>query len=319
MMWKGSDATTDWRVWCAAAIVMLGCAPPAGAQFGVWYADSLLAAGRLDDAETAYYTASRRSPRDPVARAALGRFLSARGAPRVGAVLMEEARRFGGDSARLASALVPVYTRAGDYAALVALRPPVLSEAERRRVRFLRDNPPQARLRDSIAIITYRPEADGRGFGTLVIRVGRTELPARIDPRVSGLVLPAAVRREVRDFGADGERRLGVVRTLRVGGTVFSNVPAVVGHPDEPVRIGFDVLAPYSPGFDPRSGLMTLRRVDRRAPVPAGERLPALFDLSGMRVLLAGAWHQSVAAPVSMLLATRPWMWDHRRGDVVLP
>jgi hypothetical protein len=299
-------------------LVPLLWSAPAFAQYGVWRADSLLAAGRLDDAETAYYAATRARPRDPIARAALGRFLAARGAPRVGAVLIEEARRFGGDSARLAGALVPIYSRAADYASLVALRPDVLTDAERKRVRYLRDNAPQARLRDSIAMITYRPTADGEGFGTIVLRVGRAELPAKLDPRVSGLVLPASSRRDVRDFGPDGNRRLGVVRSLRIGGTVFSNVPAVIGHPDEAVRIGFDVLAPYAPSFDPVAGLMTLRRVDRRSPVPPGARLPALFDANGMRVLLNGAWYQSSASPIAMLLATRAWMFDTRRGDIVL-
>lgn len=302
----------------AVAAALALCSSPAAGQFGLWQGDSLLAAGRLDDAESAYYTAARNRPRDPAARAALGRFLAARGAPRVGAVLLEEARRFGGDSARLAGALVPVYTRARDYAALVALRPNVLTDAERRRVRYLRDNTPQARLRDSIAMVSYRPSADGDAFGTIVLRIGRSELPARIDPRVSGLVLPAASRGDARDFGAAGQRRLAVVRTVRVGGTEFSNVPAVIGHADETVRIGFDVLAPYSPSFDPSAGMMTLRRVDRRSPVPPGARLPVLYDGNGMRVLVERVWYQTTASSIAMLLATRAWMWDDRRGDIVL-
>ena len=301
-----------------AMAVWVLAAAPLQAQYGVWRADSLLAAGNLGAAESAYYAAARQRPRDPVVRTALGRFIAARGAPKVGAVLLEEARRFGGDSARLAGALIPMYERAGDYAALVALRPDVLSSAERRRARFLRDNPPQARLRDTVALLTYRPLGDGSGLGTILLRLGRAELPAVIDPRVSGLVLPASSRGDVRDFGSEGERRLGVARSVRIGGTVFSNVPTTIGHPDQGVRIGFDVLAPYSPGFDPGAGILTLRRVDRRAPAPAGERLPALFDITGLRVLLTGSWHQSSSSVIGMLLGTRAWMWDHRRGDVVL-
>lgn len=300
-----------------AGALALGLIRPAQAQYGVWRADSLLAIGRLEAAESAYYTAVRQRPRDPTSRAALGRFLAARGAPKVGAVLIEEARRFGGDSARLASALVPIYQRAADYQALIALRPDLLSAAERQRARYLRENAPQARLRDSVALITWRPAADGDGFGTVIVRIGRAEFPARIDPRVSGLVLPASARGDVRDFGLAGERHLGVVRTLRIGGTVFSNIPASVGHPDQAVRVGFDVLAPYSPGFDPRTGIMTLRRVGRRDAVPLGERLPALFDANAMRVLLNGVWMHTTSSAAAMLFATRPWMWDHRRGDVV--
>ena len=111
-------------VWAAtlAAIASLSTfATPAQAQWGVWGADSLLAAGRVSAAESLYYAASSASPRDPAARAALGRYLAARGALRIGAVLLEEARVFGGDTASLARALVPVYGALGDYRALAAL------------------------------------------------------------------------------------------------------------------------------------------------------------------------------------------------------
>ncbi|MEX2152662.1 MAG: tetratricopeptide repeat protein, partial [Gemmatimonadaceae bacterium] len=68
-----------WRV-CAGLALLL--ARDAGAQWGVWPADSLLAEGRLAAAESVYYAAVRQHPRDPLARAALGRFLSARGGAR---------------------------------------------------------------------------------------------------------------------------------------------------------------------------------------------------------------------------------------------
>ena len=58
-------------------------------------ADSLLADGRWAEAEAAYYQQSERAPRDPVARAALGRFIAMKGAVRPGMVLIAEARRFG--------------------------------------------------------------------------------------------------------------------------------------------------------------------------------------------------------------------------------
>src|SRR5437870_2911921 len=94
------------RTFAAAAICVLHFST-ASAQWGVWSGDSLLAAGRLVSAESAYYATARANPRDPIARAALGRFLAARGATRVGAVLLEEARQFGGDSAAIARALLP--------------------------------------------------------------------------------------------------------------------------------------------------------------------------------------------------------------------
>jgi hypothetical protein len=301
-----------------AATALLLCARPAVAQWGVWPGDSLLAAGRLASAESAYYAAVRTRPRDPLVRAALGKYLAARGATRVGVVLLEEARFFGGDSAALARTLVPLYVRLGDFAALDSLRPNVLTPAERRRARWLSDHPTAASLRDSVVVVSYRPLGDGQGVGTVLLRLGKNELPAVIDPRVSGLILPQTVRRELRTFGTEGRATLAVAENVRLGGVTFFNVPAMIGEPDEKVRVGLDVLTSYAPGFDPRNGLLTLRRVDRRSAATPGIRVPALFDVNGVRLLIAGRWHPSSAAMPALLLASRAWMWDGKRGDVVL-
>jgi hypothetical protein len=299
-------------------LAMVLCAEPASAQWGEWAADSLLAMGQLASAESAYYAAARARPRDPVARTALGRFLAARGGTRAGAVLLEEARFFGGDSIALARALVPLYERLGDFAAIDSLRPNVLTASERRRARWLTERPPQASFRDTIVLLSYRPTADGQGLGTVLLRLGKTELPAVIDPRASGLVVPAAARRALRTFGNERGSAVAVADALRIGGIVFSNVPATIGEPDDKVRIGFDVLAPYAPSFDPRRGLLVLRRVSRRAQPQLGLRVPALFDRNGVRLLIGGHWQPSSASMPAMLLATRPWMWDGKYGDVVL-
>src|SRR5687768_17795840 len=134
-------------------IVAISGASPLSAQWGLWPADSLLAEGRLAAAESVYYAAVRQHPRDPLARAALGRFLAARGGTRAGAVLLEEAQFFGGDSAALARSLVPLYVRLGDYDALALLRPDVLSTVHRRRLRWLLADPPEARLRDTVVVL----------------------------------------------------------------------------------------------------------------------------------------------------------------------
>jgi hypothetical protein len=287
-------------------------------QMGIWSADSLLAEGKLAAAESAYYAEARAKPRSPVARAALGKYLAARGGTRAGAVLLDEARFFGGDSASLARSLVPLFVRLGDYKELVALQPNVLTPAERARARWLATRQSEALLRDSVVILSYRAMNDGSGMGTVLVRIGKTELPAVIDPRASGLVVPSSVRPDVRAFGAQGRNTLGVVESARIGGVVFSNVPVTIGSPDEAAKIGFDVLAPYFPAFDPARGLMTLRRVGRRSPSPVGLRLPALYDADGMRLLINGRWHSTTAAAASMLLATRRWIWDWKLGDVVL-
>src|SRR5918992_5185085 len=99
------------------AILVLA-ARPLHAQGLLARADNLLRVGRMFAAETLYYYAVRRAPRDPVARLALGRYLAARGALRVGAVLMEEARYFGGNAKEIGAYLAPVYARLGDWKAL---------------------------------------------------------------------------------------------------------------------------------------------------------------------------------------------------------
>jgi hypothetical protein len=304
--------------WCSAALALVVCAPPASAQWGVWPGDSLLAQGRLAAAESAYYSAVRAQPRNPLARTALGKYLAARGATRVGAVLLEEARFFGGDSTTLARALVPLYERLGDFAAIDALKPDVLAPSERRRARWLAARPPQVSFRDSIVLLSYRPIADGQGMGTVLLRIGASEWPAVIDPRVSGLLVPSAMRRHLRTFGDDAKHFAAVSDALRLGGATFTNVPATIGRSDEKLRIGFDILAPYSPTFDPIRGLLVLRRVERRSPPRAGARVPALFDGNGVRLLVGGYWQPSTAAMPAMLLATRQWMWDGKRGDVLL-
>lgn len=306
------------RVLLCILLLLGGSSRPARAQWGVWYADSLLAEGRISSAEAAYYAASRARPRDPVARAALGRYLAARGATRVGAVLLEEARDFGGDSVTIAAALAPLYERLADYTALAALRPNVLSSAERRRAEWLRDRPLQVQLPDSVVVLTYRPSGDGSGFGTVLLRIGRAELPAKIDPQTVGLVLPSTFANEVRQFGRESERTLAVASGARLGPVTLSNVPVSIGAPDEQVRIGFDMLAPYSPAFDPRKGILTLRQLERRSRPHPGPRIPALYDNNSMRLLLGGRWQPTTAAMTAMLLATRAWMWDTRRGDIVL-
>src|SRR5689334_21837989 len=85
---------------------------------GVARGDSLFRRGRVFAAESAYYDAAKQAPRDPAARLALGRYLAARGALRIGAVLMEEARFFAGDPKTVGAELAPVYARLGDYRSL---------------------------------------------------------------------------------------------------------------------------------------------------------------------------------------------------------
>ena len=279
-------------------------------------ADSLLALGRVGDAENAYYAAVRASPRNPQARASLGAFLASRGAVRVGVVLIEEARFFGGDSAALARALIPWYVRLSDYAAVAGVEPNVIDPVERVRAEWFVKQPPRVTLRDSVARFAYRPAGLNGGLGTVLLRVGGVEIAARIDPAGSGVVLPSSLRNELRLFG-DSASAIGAA-SFRIGGLAFENIPAALAPTGHVARIGFDVLAPYSPTFEPSKGRVTLHKPDRRWRSPAGTRVPALYDASGIRLLYGGAWTLAGATSAARLLASRSWIWDARRGDVVL-
>ena len=299
----------------AIVALLLSVARHAAAQQALT-ADSLLALGRVADAENAYYAAVRASPRDPRARARLGTFLAARGAVRVGTVLLEEARFFGGDSAALARALIPLYARLGDYTAVAGVEPNVIGPAERARAEWLVKHPPSVTFRGSVARLPYRSPNLNGGLGTVLLRVGGVEVAARIDPAGFGVVLPASMRTELKMFG-DASSAIGAA-SFRIGAQAFDNIPATLASEGDVARIGFDVLAPYSPEFAPRSGRLTLHKPDRGWRPPAGTRVPALYDASGLRLLYGGAWVSAGAANAARLLGSRAWTWDARRGDVVL-
>jgi hypothetical protein len=78
------------------------------AELPMTAADSLLEEGRWAEAEALFYAQSTRAPRNPVARAALGRYVAMRGAVRPGMVMIEEARRFGLDAAVAESLIAPL-------------------------------------------------------------------------------------------------------------------------------------------------------------------------------------------------------------------
>ena len=127
-------------MWRLAVVAALACVPAvqhAQATLPATRADMLLREGRWNEAESAFYLQSERAPRDPVARAALGRFLAMKGAVRPGIVLIDEARQFGLD-ARIARELTAPLrvilewrTAARDLRndSTVAIRPPTDSAA----------------------------------------------------------------------------------------------------------------------------------------------------------------------------------------------
>jgi len=311
-------------------LAMLFAASRASAQLGdVLHADSMLASGRVQAAESLYYAASSARPRDAVARAALGRYLAARGALRIGAVLLEEARLFGGDTARIARTLAPIYGSLGDYRALATLPASPLSAAEQERVRWLVSHAPVLEFPDSAAALPYKPLADGSGIGTLSIGVGERRLDAVIDPRVSGVVLrgrAAARRGGLRVFGEDSTGAVAIITELHVGDVTLSNVPArlepdsgrVTKRDRRAVLLGLDVLRRLAPTFDPLTDSITLRRTGQVPATTVGTHAPMLLDEQGLRFVIDGKWEMASSPKTAKLLGSQRWTLDAKHGVLII-
>ncbi|MGQ0714734.1 MAG: hypothetical protein ACT4PJ_13540 [Gemmatimonadaceae bacterium] len=303
--------------------ILLFAAAPLHAQGLLARADNLLRVGRMFAAETLYYYAVRRAPRDPEARLALGRYLAARGALRIGAVLMEEARYFGADPRKVALYLAPIYTQLGDFRALAGLPNTPLQNAERSRAEWLRENPPTVEGPDSVSI--HWMPADTGALGTLALRIGQETVQAIIDPRVHGLVLDTGWmrRKETKVFASrfdnDVRNAAGVTHEIGFGALTVRRVLTSFAAQPSPGQaiIGLDVLTPFAPTIDAAARRILLRksgRVDRDMP---GERVQTLVFGSGLWLI----WEQSMV-PLSgaegrRLLGDGAWTLDWRRGELV--
>ena len=304
------------------AISLLAVAP-LHAQGVLARADNLLRVGRMFAAETLYYYAVRRAPRDPEARLALGRYLAARGALRIGAVLMEEARYFGADPKSVAVYLAPVYAQLGDFRALAGLPNTPLHNAERSRAEWLRDNAPTVEGPDSVSI--HWVPSDTGALGTVALRIGQEIVYATIDPRAHGLVLDTAwMRRKATKvfaskFDNDVRNAAGVTLAIGLGDfTVRQVLTSFAAQPSSTQAvIGLDALTPFAPTIDAAARRILLRkngRVDRDMP---GERVQTLVFGSGLWLI----WEQSMLPlagdDARRLLSGGAWTVDWRRGQLV--
>lgn len=120
---------------CAAAL-LLAAPRPSHAQSGLLppsESDALLDAGRWAEAEELLYAGVRARPRDPIARARLGRYLAMKGALKPGLVLIDEAAEFGLPAPTARALAAPIRTllawrerqAAGAHDSSVVARAPV--------------------------------------------------------------------------------------------------------------------------------------------------------------------------------------------------
>ncbi|HKG95790.1 MAG TPA: hypothetical protein VKA84_28020 [Gemmatimonadaceae bacterium] len=308
-----------------ATTLALAAANPVSAQDELLRADSLFRNGRVFAAESLYYLAARREPRNPATRLALGRYLAARGALKVGAVLMEEARFFGGDPDAVARELAPVYARIGDYRALTGLPAGVLTSAERARAEWLRMNPPSHAGPDSLAVAYVPGEGEGEGLGRVTIVIAGDTAEAVIDPSVFGLVLDTAWlrRKELRHFpgggGASARGEVGVTPLARMGALTLTNTATrfLPTGGRRRARIGLDVLGNFAATFDPSASRIFLRRngaFDDEAP---GTHIATLTLPTGVWLITDQVTPLSSESGRAQLRGRR-WTVNPKRGEIVV-
>jgi hypothetical protein len=279
-------------------------------------ADVAISEGRLADAEQLLFSASFAAPHEPAARGALGTFLSSRGRLKVGAVLLEEARQFGGDAEVIDARLARIDAWLGDWAAIAALKHFAAAGPLHDRALWLVNHPP-ARTGDDSVTVALEPN-EIAGLGRIEIVVGGARLEVDIDPAIDGLVLPSNtdVTAAAQQFGMHDSTSAAVIYALRIGAIRFANVPArlsPVAHP----TIGLDLLAPLVPTFDASAHTLTLHQ----HPVqPPGELLPVMLGFPGVK-LVARPGQPLVAmesAAGRAALRGSRWTFDLHRGAIVI-
>lgn len=283
--------------------------------------DAPAATADIDATERALYDASRRAPRNPAARAALGEWLASRGQLRSGAVLLEEARLFGGEASAIAARLVHIYTWLGDWASLAALPAAPLVPAEKRRATALADRAREASGEDT-TVVPFAPLEIG-ALGRVPLVLGSDTIWAEIDPQEEGVVLPGLGRGAglIEILGDDRRGAVGVIREVALGAVTLHAVPVRI---DGALaagrgRLGFDLFARLAPTVDARAGTVTLRRAGRVAE-REGVRVPMLLTFPGVQLVVRiGERSVGIASPAGRAaLRGRMWTVDVRRGVIWL-
>lgn len=297
-------------------------------------ADSLFARAEVTRAEGLYYALARQAPEDPRPRAALGRYLAARGAFLVGATLLAEAAEFtqlppaGRDRsaaagqaelARRAAELeaerhAPLMA-AGAWGELVGLRRAPLTGDEALRARALATLQGARSGADSVTVALDAPSS-ASALGRLALRIGDALVWADLDPTIDELVL--GDQPGVQWSGPAERATLGILPILDIGGLVLTQVPvrrdARLGAGR--ARVGLLLLAPLAPTVDAAAGVMTLRR-NGRATV-RGDTVALRFVFPGVEVARPERWVPMASPAGRAVLATARWTLDPRQGLLIL-
>ena len=293
-------------------------------------ADSLLTAGNVARAESAYYAGARIRPRDPVARWALGHFLVQRGAARVGTTLLEESLQFGGDPVFVGRELVRAYLVTGEFAPLAAL--PAASPAQRERAKWLTVHEPRIVAPDSVITAALAEKAssgaaDTTSFAGIPVRVNGVPLTLSLSSQVQGIVVSRAAvgDRHPKLFAAGTDTMaasaelLGVADSVSIGRLTMLNQPVTIANLPSGTQglIGLSALGRFAPAANPSTKKLTLRVDGSVRSEVQGDRLPTLDGASGVSVLRSGVWIAS-PAEVARLLRNRGWTFDAKRGTLIV-
>lgn len=282
-------------------------------------AELMLERGALVSAESVYYTAVRTRPRDPAARFNLGHHLLNRGAGKVAAALLEEAKFFGGSAADISADLLAAYERAGMWRAIAGYAGTALAPGDKARAEYLMAHPPATLGADSAVLVIAPGEVTT--LGRLALVIGGDSVSALIDPTVRGVVLDGASarRRGVRLFSREaGALRVGVVDSLRLGTLTLANVPVRIGSGDSAAaRVGLDWLGDLTPTFDLPNRMLMVRRASVDARTVRGARVPIVYTADGWGLVLDGFAPLSTEAARTSL-GDRRWTLLTAKGEIAV-
>ncbi len=293
-------------------------------------AEAAIAKGRFAVAESLLYAASERAPHDAALRAGLGMYLASRGHIKIGAVLLEEARKFGANAAVVDAHLAQMYPWIGDWSSRAALGRSALSAPERAQAKWLAAHAPGTFGPDSVVVAMDPVPADPNAatvIGRIAIVIGGTTILADIDPNIDGLVLPPEAK-QMREAQLFGKQRIGpeinarhdsltvaAVHSVSIGALSLSNV-ATNFSAGEPPAIGLDLLAPFQPTFDPAHHRLTLHK----HPVAIrGDEVPFMVMFPGLMIAprIGETPTNWDAPPARSALNGLRWTLDLKRGMIV--
>ncbi len=314
------------RLVTLAVAGLCGAAHMLGAQ-DPRIADSLFRSGVLERAESEYYAAARVRPRDPHARWALGRYLIARGATRIGVTLIEEAVQFGFDRRNAAMTLAPLYMDLREYQALDRLPMSPLSASQKAAVRWLSEHPSRTIASDSTVLVAFARSTINTYLGTALIRINGQPVRASILARAGcGIRVSdtSAIATKLRRYPPDNGGSTTVTHSIAdsIGFakmTVTNMAVEIAPLSDARAVICLGALARYVPTFDPRALLITLR-LNGNAPAP-GPRTAAvpLVILDGRYELAErNPWLPLDEPPGTSFLTGRRWTFDAKHGQAII-